>query len=230
MRATDFEFRWRFLAFGLGFTLGFEAYAFDHRNLADWLGRLSGTGGRPWFFLGAAIVVAAALLRTWATAYLRTDVVHDLSLRTDRLVADGPYRHCRNPLYLGGILLAAGLGLYASRLGFVLMVGSILLLSLRLIGREEADLRAGRDASYAAYCRAVPRLGFALGPRVPPGDGAARWLQACRGEAWIWLMAAGAAAFALTLRRAYLTGGMELGLAVYVAMLLVLKARQSAAA
>jgi Phospholipid methyltransferase len=37
------------------------------------------------------------------------------------LVADGPFRWTRNPLYDGGILLAAGMGLLASRLGWVVM-------------------------------------------------------------------------------------------------------------
>jgi protein-S-isoprenylcysteine O-methyltransferase Ste14 len=230
MRATDFEFRWRFVLFGLCFGAGFEAYAFDRHGLAAWLGGLTGSGGRPWLALGAGLVIAAAALRTWATAYLRTDVVHDLSLHTGKLVADGPYRHCRNPLYLGGVLLAVGFGLFASPLGFAIMVGGILLLNMRLIGREEADLRAGHDASFEAFCRAVPRLGFALAPRLPAGGGTPRWPQAFLGESWIWLMAAGAVLFVATLNRAVFVGATELSLALYVVMLLVLKARRGRAA
>jgi protein-S-isoprenylcysteine O-methyltransferase Ste14 len=58
--------------------------------------------------------------------------------------ADGPYRYLRNPLYLGAILIALGLGLTASRLGFGLLVGAITAFTLRLIGREELLLE--RDA------------------------------------------------------------------------------------
>ncbi len=53
--------------------------------------------------MGVAILLAllAALLRTWGTAYLGRSVVRDSSLHAERVVADGPYRYLRNPLYAG---------------------------------------------------------------------------------------------------------------------------------
>lgn len=49
--------------------------------------------------VGAAMLVgAAAEIRTWATAYLGSEIVFDLNLHTNRLVADGPYRYVGNPL------------------------------------------------------------------------------------------------------------------------------------
>lgn len=44
------------------------------------------------------LVGAAAEIRTWATAYLGSEIVFDLNLHTNRLVADGPYRYVGNPL------------------------------------------------------------------------------------------------------------------------------------
>jgi hypothetical protein len=35
---------------------------------------------------------------------------HDTALHSDKLVADGPYRHLRNPLYAGVFLINGGLG------------------------------------------------------------------------------------------------------------------------
>ncbi|HEX3730408.1 MAG TPA: methyltransferase [Opitutaceae bacterium] len=229
MRATDFEFRWRFILFGLIFGLGFNAYALDHVNLANWLEQLTGAATGIWLVLGAALTAAAAALRTWATAYLRTDVVHDLSVHDEKLVADGPYRHCRNPLYLGGVLLAAGMGVFASRLGFAVMGGGILLLNTRLIAREEAELAASQGASFAAYCRAVPRLLPSLASRLPAGGTAPRWTQAMLGESWIWLMAAGAWLYIFSHRLSLFIDCIYAGLAVYVVMLLMLKVRRSSA-
>ena len=77
---------------------------------------------RSLLLFGAFLVLLTALIRTWASAYLRTDVVQDPNLRAETVLADGPYRYVRNPLYLGNILLAIGMGLLASRLGFAFIV------------------------------------------------------------------------------------------------------------
>ena len=49
---------------------------------------------------GALLVFLGAGLRTWGAAYLRTEVVHDTAQHSQALVADGPFRYTRNPLYL----------------------------------------------------------------------------------------------------------------------------------
>src|SRR5712692_873879 len=103
MRATTFEFRQRFWIIAGVFAAGFACYWIDHVNAAQ---ALAGGHVRLVFGLGAGVAALAALIRTWAAAYLRTEVVKDSALHTDRLVADGPYRHVRNPLYLGTALLA----------------------------------------------------------------------------------------------------------------------------
>ena len=52
---------------------------------------------------GALLVFLAAGLRTWGAAYLRTEVVHDTAQHSEALVADGPFRYTRNPLYLASL-------------------------------------------------------------------------------------------------------------------------------
>jgi protein-S-isoprenylcysteine O-methyltransferase Ste14 len=62
---------------------------------------------------GALLVFLGAGLRTWGAAYLRTEVVHDTAQHSEALVADGPFRHTRNPLYLANLPMAAGIGVLA---------------------------------------------------------------------------------------------------------------------
>src|SRR5215469_7506088 len=149
--ATDFEFRYRFWIFGAIFFVAFFSYSIDHQNIAaafvDWMAKQRGVPAADWqyhaiFAIAALFCFANALIRTWGTAYLNPEVMVDKRLHTTRLVADGPYRHLRNPLYFGNILLGIGFGLMASRIGFVILVLGMILFDYRLILREEAGIVA----------------------------------------------------------------------------------------
>ena len=208
MSLRDWEFRFRFWTIALVFWAGFEAYAIDHVNivvrLAAWMGLPPAEvplAMRVAFGAGAALTLAAAFVRTWAAAYLRSEVVHDGAVRSERLVADGPYRYVRNPLYLGSLLLAVSIGLMASLVGWLVIVLGMALVTRRLIAREEAALVASQGQAYRAYLDAVPRLVPSMRPRVPSGDQPARWSQAFLGEASMWIFAAAAIALAATLNR-----------------------------
>src|SRR4051794_13490974 len=199
MRATDFEFRYRFWFIFLLFWVAFSAYWIDHRSagvsLVRLFGPVSDTAVHAVFGVAAFLVGIAALVRTWASAYLQSERVHDSNLRTEGVVADGPYRHVRNPLYLGNFLVALGMGLLMSRLGFLIIVVGHAIFLLRLIGREESELLATKGASYRAYFDAVPRLWPALRPRVPASSLQPRWPQAFFGETFFWLLFASTAYF-----------------------------------
>src|SRR5207244_5419566 len=112
-------------------------------------------------------LICAAIIRTWASAYLKSEVVYASEIKTAALVADGPYRHVRNPLYFGNVLLALGMGAMASRTGFVVLQILMWLFCYRLIFREEAELRAVQGEQYDAFKKAVPRLLPSLTPRIP---------------------------------------------------------------
>jgi protein-S-isoprenylcysteine O-methyltransferase Ste14 len=231
MRATEFEFRYRFFLISAIYVLGFSCYAFDRVNTGVAVTRL--LLGHPIqldlghdrtvlqlvFGFGALLAFAAAAIRTWAAAYLKSEVVHDLSLHGEALVADGPFRHARNPLYLGGLLLGAGMGFLASRTGWVVIVVLLYVFQMRLIRREEALLRESQGDSYARYCAAVPQRWPALRPRVAAGKIEPQWKQAFLGESFMWAFALGTALYAATLSPKVFYGMIYvvlLGYAIYV--------------
>lgn len=208
MVATEFEFRHRFWIIACIFFLSFFCYSIDPTPLAVFALRLVHAGAslsgpadlalRPIYALGAGLALLAAALRTWATAYLHKDVVFDHALHSERLVAGGPYRYVRNPLYLGGLLLTAGMGLLASRLGFALLTLGLWFFYRRLIGREERALEGANPESFQRFCAAVPRLWPALRARLPAGGGKPEYGQAFLGELFMWGFAAMMIIFTLT--------------------------------
>jgi protein-S-isoprenylcysteine O-methyltransferase Ste14 len=207
MKATYWEFPNRALVFGLIFWFAFALYMFDHRNatvtLASWLGGVlemdSDRLARLLFALAALLLAAGALIRTWASAYLRPGIVYAAEANTESLVADGPYRYVRNPLYLANIPLALGMGAMMSRAGFFVAVVAIVAFSWRLILYEEPLLQAGRGATYESYRQAVPRLWPAVRPRIAASGCQPNWGTGFKAEAWYWGFAAAVGAFAITL-------------------------------
>jgi protein-S-isoprenylcysteine O-methyltransferase Ste14 len=238
MRASTFEFKARFFVIGIIYWLGFFLYRFDKVNFGVGLLRLLAPDSDPdsaqaefWlrviFFAGALLVFLAAMLRTWATAYLRTEVVHDAGLHSEALVADGPYRYMRNPLYFANFPMVAGVGVMASRLGWVFMVAAMWIFHYRLILREEEELLRTQGESYRAYVKAVPRWWPALTPRVPSAGRQPRWVQAFAGELFVWIFGAGVFCFAVTLNIKPALIFIAVGLILYMIIVTVIKKRKA---
>ena len=97
--------------------------------------------------IGALLVFLSAALRTWGAVYLRTAIVHDTAQHSDALVADGPFRYTRNPLYLASVPMAAGIGALASVPGFIFLVLANWIFVYRLILHEEEALRQSQGES-----------------------------------------------------------------------------------
>ena len=205
---TEWEFRARFWTIWLSYWIGFGLYAVDHKPLAlrvvAWLApTATDAQAIHWvkctFAAGTVLVVIAAGIRSWAEAYLHSSIVHDAALHGEQLVADGPYRHVRNPLYLGNMFLAAGVGLLATVPGFfVIAIGNFLIV-YRLITREEVTLLASQGESYRKYWEAVPRLIPSLRARVPASGARPDWADGITGELFMWSAAAAMAVYSATL-------------------------------
>ena len=204
MKATEFEFRHRSLLNLVQIWLAFQVYVLDHSNVVWWLCPWSTPRrallARLAFLFAALLVGSAAAIRTWAAAYLGADVVHDPRLHTDRLVADGPYRHVRNPLYLGSFLLSLGLGFLASRVGFLILAVGGAVRILRLVGREEESLEQQQGEKVREFARSVPRFLPSIAPCFPSAGIDPCWRKAFRAEAPIWGFFVMMIAFTVTLR------------------------------
>jgi protein-S-isoprenylcysteine O-methyltransferase Ste14 len=104
---------------------------------------------------GVPVSVAGLLLRAWAAGCLA---------KNQQLATGGPYAYTRNPLYVGTLLVAAGLAIAArSPWLAALFVAVFLFVYLPVIQNEEQHLRQ-LFPDYAAYAGRVP----ALFPRLTP--------------------------------------------------------------
>ncbi len=237
MKAATAEFRYRFWIIGGIFWLAFSLYSVDHRNVVAvvlaWLGRVtqhSFRGALPAhvaFAAAAVIAISASLLRSWATAYIGASVVHGSAIRSDVLVADGPYRHVRNPLYLGVWLLGVSMGFFATRAGFLVLTIGLLLVLYRLILREEFELTKVHPEEYSRF-RVVPRFFPSLLPRVPAANRRPRWLHGFIGESMFWTMTLGIIAYAVTLRLLWFYVFLVLSFPLSFAINAILKRRGAA--
>ena len=75
-----------------------------------------------------------------------------------QVVAVGPYKYVRNPMYIGGLSLLAAFGLYLrSGAALAFCLPWLLLAHIFVLAYEEPALREKFGAPYETYCRTVPR-------------------------------------------------------------------------
>jgi protein-S-isoprenylcysteine O-methyltransferase Ste14 len=207
MKASAFEFRFRFLIHTIIYVLGFTTpwnYWLHLDTVRTWQWLAAQIARHGWLsfsvatdvvlVLGIAWSLKAAWLRTWGAAYLGSGVVQDASMHGDRIVAAGPYRWMRNPLYWGTFVHTLALALLMLPSGAVFSIVAIGLFQLRLVGSEEAFLTAKLGDSYKDYCRLVPRFFPAFRPRVPAAQVKPAWGVGVLGEIYFWGVAVSFAA------------------------------------
>jgi protein-S-isoprenylcysteine O-methyltransferase Ste14 len=207
MPASDFEFRHRTWFIFSIFCIGLACYWIDSQNSGGVLASTLRSHApmslrsslRTIFVVGAFIVAIGGIIRAWGAAYLRAEVVQDSSVRSERLVADGPFRYSRNPLYLGLLIGVFGAGVLVSRLGWIVQMVLALVFCYRLMFREEAELVRVQGQTFLAYCRAVPRLVPALKPRISASGARPHWREAFATQTPWWAISMGELAYAVSL-------------------------------
>jgi protein-S-isoprenylcysteine O-methyltransferase Ste14 len=198
MKATAFEFRFRFIIHALLYALGFAvpwnlALHLDPTGanphvwgiLAEKLALGTAAGFNILLLLGILFAALGAFLRTWGAAYLGAGIVQSHSMHGVAVLADGPYRRTRNPLYLGTFLHTFALALLMPPSGAIFTIITIGLFQLRLIFAEELFLAAKLGQPYLDYCKHVPRILPSLTPRVPASGAKPHWLQGVLGEIYM---------------------------------------------
>ena len=116
--------------------------------------------------VGFPVSLLGLILRGWAAGCLA---------KNQQLATSGPYAYTRNPLYLGTLLVAAGLVMASRSAGLgVLCAAFFLLVYLPVIQREEQHLRR-LFPEYADYADAVPAFWPRFQPRPATDPHGFRW-------------------------------------------------------
>ncbi len=181
MRASHLEFRLRLAIMVAIIALGFwspwiELWGIGRRtSLLEWfaleisrLGLFSFTVATPVVIVCATAVAAlAAVLRIWGTAWLGAGVVNNLEMKAGAVMAGGPFRYVRNPLYLGTWLMIAAMSFAMPVTGALFTLVLLSFFLVRLILGEEAFLERQLGEPYKLYLRSVPRLFPRLRSNLP---------------------------------------------------------------
>jgi protein-S-isoprenylcysteine O-methyltransferase Ste14 len=209
MQATKFEYRFRFLVHAVIFILGFSLISALSIYTPGILQALGVPTRSTWLVLTALIarqhlltfstasvvvvliavvfLALAAWFRIWASAYVGTSVVQSSQMHATgpggrAMLADGPYRRTRNPLYLGVLLHTFGLAILMTPVGAVFTIALVCIFEFRLALAEEPFLTTRYGQPYLDYIAAVPRFLPAPAPQIPSAGDKPHWLQAFLGE------------------------------------------------
>ncbi len=98
------------------------------------------------------------------------------------VMAAGPYRYLRNPLYVGLWCMVAAMAFLMPATGAVFAVVLITVFLIRLTLGEEAFLAVQIGQPYQAYLRAVPRFLPRLRGAPEPARAKPNWLRASLAE------------------------------------------------
>jgi protein-S-isoprenylcysteine O-methyltransferase Ste14 len=196
MRASAIEFRLRMPINAVIIILGLwspwiEPLGLGKRiSLLEWLAlQLSRLGIVPFttaapvvIICGALIAAIAVAFRVSGAAYLGPSTVSNPKMLAAAVVANGPYRFVRNPLYLGVWFMVAALAFTMPPTGAVFAVVLIAIFLFRLILAEESFLTAKLGEPYKEYLGAVPRLIPRLRTSLPAGETKPQWTRAVLSE------------------------------------------------
>jgi len=172
MRASELEFRLRILIIAVIVFIGFwapwigEADLGKRISLLEWLALESSRAGLLRFTyaipaliaIGGLLGLIGAALRVWGAAYLGYATVQDSRMLAGGVMADGPFRYMRNPLYVGSWFTLAAAALVMPPTGALFAIALITLFYLRLTLGEEAFLTATLREPYREYLLTVPRF------------------------------------------------------------------------
>jgi len=106
-------------------------------------------------WMGAGITVIGVLF--WVTALAQ----FARAFPKGKLITNGVYRISRNPIYAAWVvLILPGLALWCNNLWFLAASMAMYIALIRLIGKEEEQLKQIFGDTYREYCQKVGKVGF----------------------------------------------------------------------
>lgn len=113
----------------------------------------------PYHYLGVVPIAAGVLLNLWADRYFkRFQTTVKPFEESSHLIEAGPFRFSRNPMYLGLLLILAGVFLLLGSLGpLVVVVALAWLITTQFVVLEERALEARFGDVYRRYKARVRR-------------------------------------------------------------------------
>jgi len=152
IRFGNFMFRYRNMAFPAVLVLMVAAIPpglfWGGERLDPWLDEAA---------LAFAVLGAALRVLTVGLEYIKRGGLNK-QIYAQNLVTDGMFAHCRNPLYVGNIMLALALLTISARLSVIVIGGALVLLTyISIVAAEEKYLRAAFPGEYEDYCRRTNR-------------------------------------------------------------------------
>lgn len=153
--------------------------------------------GEKYYFwpiiLGLVITVYGQAIRgaTIGLAYIVRGG-KDKKVYADTLVTEGIFNHCRNPLYVGNILMLLGVGILSNSLYYVgILIPLFLFIYQAIVLAEENFLRNKFGQQFNEYCTRVNRWWIRLRGLGTTFNGmkfnAKRWILKEYNTQFIWL-------------------------------------------
>jgi protein-S-isoprenylcysteine O-methyltransferase Ste14 len=192
MRASELEFRLRMFIIAAIVVLGFwapwigESDLGKRISLLEWLALEASRTGLLRFTYATPVVIAlgglfgliGAFLRVWGAAYLGYATVQGSRMQAGWVMADGPFRYMRNPLYVGSWFALAATALVMPPTGALVAMVLLTAFYFRLTLGEEAFLAVTLGPTYREYLSSVPRYFPRLHGSLPPAGNKPHWLTA----------------------------------------------------
>ena len=116
--------------------------------------------GFPLPLLGIVLVTVPWILPVWAVVVFRREdtEINPTSPTNRKLIATGPYRYTRNPMYLGLVLVALGIAVWIGAWPMFLAPIAVFLTANQVhIPFEEAKMRRQFGATFDDYVGQVRR-------------------------------------------------------------------------
>ena len=135
--------------------------------------------------VGLLFMVAGLGIRFWVIGYRKrgTSQRRGAEIRSSELITDGLYGYVRNPLYLGNLVIAAGVMILFFNIWLIPVFFCLVSHYYLIIRAEEAYLEKRFGGTYRTYKQSTPRLIPAIWKRKHhPPDRKFDWNQVVKKE------------------------------------------------